>query len=190
MTGASTNPASARESVRQHLAGQWRESVSVVWCARGTVSYRVAGRSRSGARLSRNRLVRGLRYLAVGVYAVVALPVVIVLGVLDDLGIQVPGRTRRRGRIVAMGAEGSEAVRLADTLRGADGSLWICWSRSHVAVAAGTDGQPSVLWHGSGSDRPKVQPLQAALTWPDGAELDVAISDQERDHIRRSNGRP
>jgi len=191
MTGSSTDLNPAREAVRQRLAGQWRESVSVVWFPRGAVTYYVSGRSRSGKQLHRNRLIRCLQYLAVGVYAVLALPVVVVLGVLDDLGIQVPQRARKSGRVVVKGAEGSEAVHLADTLRAAEKSLWICWSQSHVAVVgAAEDGQPRILWYNAGPSRPKIKPLDASLTWPDGATLELSISDAERDHIRQSSGRP
>lgn len=190
MTGSSTDLNPAREAVRQRLAGQWRESVSVVGFARGAVTYYVSGRSRSGKQLHRNRVIRCLQYLVVGVYAVLALPVVVVLGVLDDLGIQVPQRARKSGRVVVKGAEGSEAARLADTLRTAEKSLWICWSQSHVAVVGAETGQPRILWYSADSSRPKIKPLDASLTWSDGATLELSISDQERDHIRQSNGRP
>lgn len=191
MTGSSTDLSPTREAVRQRLAGQWRESVSVVGFARGAITYYVSGRSRSGKQLHRNRLIRCLQYVVVGIYAVLALPVVVVLGVLDDLGIQVPQRARKSGRAVVKGAEASEPVRLADALRTAEKSLWVCWSQSHVAlVGAAEDGQPRILWYAAGPSRPKIKPLDASLTWPDGATLELSISDQERDHIRQSNGRP
>ncbi len=191
MTGSSTALNPTREAVRQRLSSQWREKASVLAFPRGAVVYYVSGRKRNGKPLHSNWFLRALQYLAVGVYAIVAFPVVVVLGVLDDWGIQVPERARKSGRVVVTGAEGSEAVRLADTLRTADRSLWICWSHSHVAVVSAMDGgEPRIIWYASGPTRPKLKPLDASLTWPDGAKVEMSITEAERDHVRTSNGRP
>ncbi|WP_034272440.1 hypothetical protein [Haloechinothrix halophila] len=191
MTGSNTALNPTREAVRQRLSSQWREKAAVLAFPRGAVVYYVSGRKRNGKPLHSNGFLRALQYLAVGVYAIVAFPVVVVLGVLDDWGIQVPKRARNSGRVVVTGAEGSEAVRLADTLQTADRSLWICWSHSHAAIVSATDGaEPRIIWYASGPARPKLKPLDASLTWPDDAKVEMSISESERDHVRTSNGRP
>ncbi|MPY80425.1 MAG: hypothetical protein GEV04_18600 [Actinophytocola sp.] len=191
MTGSSTALNPTREAVRQRLTSQWREKASVLAFPRGAVVYYVSGRKRNGTPLKSNPFLRGLQYLAVGVYAIVAFPVIVVLGVLDDWGIQVPARARKSGRVVVTGADGSEAVRLTDTLREAERSLWVCWSHSHVAiVSAAEGGEPRIVWYASGPSRPKLKPLDTVLIWSDGAKVEMSISQAERDHVRKANGRP
>ncbi|MPY98984.1 MAG: hypothetical protein GEU97_13470 [Actinophytocola sp.] len=191
MTGSSTALNPTREAVRQRLSSQWREKAAVLAFPRGAVVYYVSGRKRNGKPLNSNWFLRALQYFAVGVYAIVAFPVIVVLGVLDDWGVQVPERARKSGRVVVTGAEGSEAVWLADTLRTADRSLWVCWSHSHVAIVSAADGgEPRIIWYASGPSRPKLKPLDASLTWPDGAKVEMSITEVERDYARKSNGRP
>lgn len=178
-----------RENVRRTAARIVGESTSVVRLRVRRPEYRVPGRRRSGAPRD-----GGARSVLLGVVlaplAVLAVPVVVVLGALDDLGIQFrrhrPGVLRVRGAVASCAA-----AEFADAVRGVDLDLWLAWSRSRVALLGTGDAcGVRVLWRGTGERRPKVRVVRKTLRWPDESRVEFDLAEGERDRVADSGGNP
>lgn len=179
----------AREHVRREAARNAGESTSVVRLRVRRSEYRVPGRKRSGA--PRGGRVRSVVLgVVLAPLAVLALPVVVVLGALDDLGIRF--RRHHPGELRVRGASSScAAAEFADAVRGADLDLWLAWSRSQVALLGTSDGcGVRVLWRGTGERRPKVRVVGTTLRWPDGSHVEFVLAEGERNRVVDSSGTP
>lgn len=178
-----------REQVRRVAVQLVGESTSVVHLSARSVIYRVPGRRRDGAPRESSKAKRILRAVALAPVALLTLPVVVVLGVLDDVGIQVPSRTK--GKVTVKGGASCAALPFADAMREAEHEVWLAWSRSQVALLTTKDEQrPAVLWRATGHQRPKLKLTKNTLRWPDESRVDFDLSPAEGARIAERQGRP
>jgi hypothetical protein len=178
-----------REQVRRVAAQLAGESTSVVhFCARSVI-YRVPDRRRDGTPRGSDKAKRILRAVMLAPLAILTFPVIVILGALDDLGIQVP--SRNQGKITVHGKASCAALSFADAVRGAEQDVWLAWSRSQVALLTmNGEHRPQVLWRATGHQRPKLKITKATLRWPDESRIDFDLTSAERARITEHQGTP
>lgn len=180
-----------RERIRTELANRWRQQVWLIRFPNRSALYSVSGRSRKGRVLHGNKAVRVLQNVGIALFVIASSPVLVLLAILDDLGIQSTNSAARQGRLRARGPRDCAALDLADKVRSVDGEVWIAWSHSHQAVVhLAPEVHFKVVWQASGSDRPKLKSSPPSLTWPDHSSLQFSVAKDELEHIKKSNGRP
>ncbi len=179
-----------REQARRAAAQLAGETTSVVHFSARSVIYRVPDRRRDGTPRGSNKAKRILRAVVLVPYAVLAFPVIVVLGMLDDIGIQLPSRKKANSTVNGKNPA-CAALSFADVVRDTEHDLWLAWSRSQVALL-GTSGdrRPEVLWKATGYQRPKLKIAKAKLHWPDESSIDFDLAPAERARISEHQGSP
>ncbi|RCW45150.1 hypothetical protein DFQ14_103114 [Halopolyspora algeriensis] len=170
------------------LAG---ETTSVVHFSARSVIYRVPDRRRDGTPRGSNKAKRALRAVALAPLAILAFPVIVVLGMLDDIGIQILPRNKAKTTVHGK-SPSCVALSFADAVRDAEHDLlWLAWSRSQ-AVLLGTNGdhRPEVLWRATGHQRPKLKIAKTTLHWPDESRVDFDLAPAERTRLSEQQGNP
>lgn len=179
-----------REQVRRVAAQLSGETTSVVHFSARSVIYRVPDRRRDGTPRGSNKAMRVLRAILLVPYAIFAFPVIVVLGMLDDIGIQF--RSRGKAKTTVHGKSPScAALSLADAVRDAEHELWLTWSRSQVALlGTNSDHRPEVLWQAAHHQRPKLKIAKAKLHWSDESSIDFDLAPAERTRVSEHQGSP
>lgn len=166
------------------------ETTSAVHFSARSVIYRVPDRRRDGTPRGSNKAQRVVRAIVLIPYAILTFPVIVVLGMLDDIGIQF--RSRDKAKATVHGKSPScAALSFADAVRDAEHELWLTWSRSQLALL-GTNGdhQPEVLWQATRHQRPKLKIAKTKLHWPDGSSADFDLVPAERTRVSEHHGSP
>lgn len=179
-----------REQVRRVAAQLAGETTSVVHFSARSVIYRVPDRRRDGTPRGTNKAKRVLRAILLIPYAILAFPVIVVLGMLDDIGIQF--RSRDRAKTTVHGKSLScAALSFGDAVRDVEHDLWLTWSRSQVALLGKNgDRRPEVLWQASRHQRPKLTIAKGKLHWPDESSIDFDLAPAERTRLSEHQGSP
>ncbi|SDP94879.1 hypothetical protein SAMN04487905_11694 [Actinopolyspora xinjiangensis] len=169
------------------LAG---ETTSVVHFSARSVVYRVPDRRTDGTPRASNKVKRFLRTVILVPYAILVFPVIVVLGMLEDIGIQFRSRTKSKTTVHG-NSPSCAALSFADAVRDAEHELSLAWSRSQVALlCANGDHRPEVLWRATGQQCPKLKITKAKLHWPDESSIDFDLAAAERARVTEYQGSP
>ncbi|MGH3858930.1 hypothetical protein [Actinokineospora sp.] len=166
-----------RLRVRALAESQWREPVVVIHLGEVKPDFDVPGRRKDGTVIGK-RLVR--RFFWNLFRGTVGSLVNVVLSVA---GGGVGNVFERSGKVT--GPENAQALGLVDAARPAD-SAWLVFSQSQVAmidsgrtfVDPKDSPPPTILWHATTPDAPRVTPRKR-IVWPDGSAYEYVLSYDE-----------
>ena len=167
-----------RARVRALAESEWREPVVAVHLDEVKPDFEVPGRRKDGT-VKGKRLVRRFFWnLLRGTVGGVASAA---LSIGSGTAAHVFGRS---GRV--SGPANAQALGLVDAARPAKGP-WLVHSQSHVAVIdsgpvfldPADSPPPTILWHATGAEKPRVSPARRRITWSDGSVFVYSISTDE-----------
>jgi hypothetical protein len=174
-----------RARVRALAESEWREPVVAVHLDDVKPDFDVPGRRKDGT-VKGKRLVR--RFFWNVFRGTVGGVVSAVLSIGSGTAAHVFGRS---GRV--SGPANAQALGLVDAARPANGP-WLVYSPSHVAVVdsghvfldPADSPPPTILWHATGPEKPRIFPANRRVAWPDGSEFVYSISAEES-HVQHES---